>query len=302
MPSPRAPCDIALALGVEKLKDTGYGGLPQRSRGVLNSMYWANVSAPGSFAQLASAYRAKHGVAARGAEARDGAHLGEEPRQRRQQPQGAPAQQDHRSRPCSKAPMVAEPLGLFDCCGVSDGAACAIVTTPEIARALGKARPRHGQGAAARRLERHRGAAQFVGRQLFRDHAHRRQARLRGGRHQEPARRDLADRGARLLLDHRARHHGGPPHLAGRAARSRTCSTASTTPTAACPARSTAGSSASAIPSAPLACACSTRSICRSRAARASASARTSRALGLTHNLGGFPHQNVSSVVIVGRQ
>ena len=34
--------------------------------------------------------------------------------------------------------MIAEPLGLFDCCGVSDGAACAIVTTPEIARAMGK--------------------------------------------------------------------------------------------------------------------------------------------------------------------
>ena len=55
-------CDFALALGVEKLKDTGYGGLPQRSRGVLNSMWWNNASAPGSFAQLAAAYRAKHGV------------------------------------------------------------------------------------------------------------------------------------------------------------------------------------------------------------------------------------------------
>jgi acetyl-CoA C-acetyltransferase len=39
------------------------------------------------------------------------------------------------------APMIADPLGLFDCCGVSDGAACAIVTTPEIARSLGKANP-----------------------------------------------------------------------------------------------------------------------------------------------------------------
>ena len=37
-----------------------------------------------------------------------------------------------------QAPMVAAPLGLYDCCGVSDGAACAIVTTPEIARRLGK--------------------------------------------------------------------------------------------------------------------------------------------------------------------
>jgi acetyl-CoA C-acetyltransferase len=36
------------------------------------------------------------------------------------------------------APMVAYPLGLYDCCGVSDGAACAIVTTPEMARSLGK--------------------------------------------------------------------------------------------------------------------------------------------------------------------
>ena len=36
------------------------------------------------------------------------------------------------------APIIADPLGLFDCCGVSDGAACAIVTTPEIARSLGK--------------------------------------------------------------------------------------------------------------------------------------------------------------------
>lgn len=36
------------------------------------------------------------------------------------------------------APMIADPLGLFDCSGVSDGSACAIVTTPEIARALGK--------------------------------------------------------------------------------------------------------------------------------------------------------------------
>ena len=35
-----------------------------------------------------------------------------------------------------RAPIVAEPLGVFDCCGVSDGAACAIVTTPDIARAL----------------------------------------------------------------------------------------------------------------------------------------------------------------------
>jgi len=37
---------------------------------------------------------------------------------------------------CKKAPMIAYPLGLFDCCGVSDGSAAAIVTTVEIAKSL----------------------------------------------------------------------------------------------------------------------------------------------------------------------
>ncbi|SVD43068.1 uncharacterized protein METZ01_LOCUS395922, partial [marine metagenome] len=54
--------DIALAVGVEKLKDTGYGGLPQRGAGPLNDMIRNNGSAPGGFAQLATAYAEKHGV------------------------------------------------------------------------------------------------------------------------------------------------------------------------------------------------------------------------------------------------
>ena len=37
-----------------------------------------------------------------------------------------------------KAPMIAWPLGLFDCCGVSDGAAAAIITRPDIARSMGR--------------------------------------------------------------------------------------------------------------------------------------------------------------------
>jgi acetyl-CoA C-acetyltransferase len=35
------------------------------------------------------------------------------------------------------SPPISYPLGVLDCCGVSDGAACAIVTTPEMARHLG---------------------------------------------------------------------------------------------------------------------------------------------------------------------
>lgn len=129
--------DIALAVGVEKLKDTGYGGLPQRGRGPLNDMYWANASAPGSFAQLATAYQAKHGVAAADVK-RAMAQISV-----KSHANGAKNPKAHLRKPIDidtvlNAPMIAEPLGLFDCCGVSDGSAAAIVTRPEIARALGK--------------------------------------------------------------------------------------------------------------------------------------------------------------------
>jgi acetyl-CoA C-acetyltransferase len=130
-------CDIALALGCEKLKDTGYGGLPQRSRGALNSMYWANVSAPGSFAQLAAAYRAKNGVVAQDLK-RAMAHISVKSHHNGSRNPKAHLRNEISMEQVLGAAMVAEPLGLFDCCGVSDGAACAIVTTPQIAKALGK--------------------------------------------------------------------------------------------------------------------------------------------------------------------
>jgi acetyl-CoA C-acetyltransferase len=130
-------CDIALALGVEKLKDTGYGGLPQRSRGALNSMFWPNLSAPGSFAQLAAAYVAKHGCNA--ADLKQAmAHVSVKSHDNGARNPKAHLQNKITTDTVMNAPMVAAPLGLYDCCGVSDGAACAIVTTPELAKSLGK--------------------------------------------------------------------------------------------------------------------------------------------------------------------
>lgn len=129
--------DIALAVGVEKLKDTGYGGLPTGQPGTLLPLWAANGSAPGNFAQLASAYRTKHGVSKDDLK-RAIAHVSV-----KSHDNGAKNPKAHLQKPiteemCLNAPMIAEPLGLFDCCGVSDGAAAAIVTTPEIARSLGK--------------------------------------------------------------------------------------------------------------------------------------------------------------------
>jgi len=129
--------DIALALGVEKLKDTGYGGLPVRTRGSTFDMIGVTGSAPGNFAQLAAAYRNEHGVSKDDLK-RAMAHVSV-----KSHANGAKNPKAHLRKEIDidtviNAPMIADPLGLFDCCGVSDGAACAIVTTPEIARALGK--------------------------------------------------------------------------------------------------------------------------------------------------------------------
>ncbi len=57
-------CDFALAMGVEKLKDIGYGGLPEFSSamGTTNSLWFPNLTAPGGFAMLATGYAAKYGI------------------------------------------------------------------------------------------------------------------------------------------------------------------------------------------------------------------------------------------------
>lgn len=129
-------CDIALAMGVEKLKDTGYGGLPVAGIfGAMEDLRGANSTAPGLFAQLAYAYSAKYGLAMD--KIKDAiAHISA-----KSHANGAMNPRAHLRKlvpveVIKKAPMIASPLGLFDCCGVSDGAAAAIVTTPEIAKAL----------------------------------------------------------------------------------------------------------------------------------------------------------------------
>ncbi|AYJ84906.1 acetyl-CoA acetyltransferase (plasmid) [Sphingomonas paeninsulae] len=129
--------DIALALGCEKLKDTGYGGLPVRSRGTMFDMVGVVGSAPGSFAQLAAAYRAQHGVSKEDLK-HAMAHVSVKSHANGVKNPRAHLRKAIDIETVINAPMIAEPLGLFDCCGVSDGAACAIVTTPEIARSLGK--------------------------------------------------------------------------------------------------------------------------------------------------------------------
>jgi acetyl-CoA C-acetyltransferase len=126
--------DIALAFGIEKLKDTGYGGLPDSPAfGQMATMVMPNATAPGMFAQLGSAYSAAYDVPMeRVKEAM--AHVSWKSHQN-----GVNNPRAHLRRAVTMeqilgSPMIAYPLGLFDCCGVSDGSAAAIVVPADKAK------------------------------------------------------------------------------------------------------------------------------------------------------------------------
>ena len=130
--------DICLAMGVEKLKDTGYGGLPSPGSGAgsLAWLWWPNISAPGAFAQLASAYAAKYGISD------EELKRGIATVSAKSHANGMLNPKAHLRKKITvdqvmASPIIAHPLGLFDCCGVSDGSAAAIVTTVENAKKMG---------------------------------------------------------------------------------------------------------------------------------------------------------------------
>jgi acetyl-CoA C-acetyltransferase len=127
--------DICLALGSEKLKDTGYAGLPEFSHnlGTKNRLIFPNMTAPGGFAMLATRYFDKYGLSPdEGKEILAMVSA-------KSHKNGAGNPKAHLRKEVTveqilKAPMVAWPLGLFDCCGVSDGAAAAIVCRADMAK------------------------------------------------------------------------------------------------------------------------------------------------------------------------
>jgi acetyl-CoA C-acetyltransferase len=120
--------DIAMAIGVEKLKDSGYSGLVVADPA--NDGTRANMTPPASFSLLAPAYFKKYGLKA---------DQGKEVLARiawKNHRNGAknPKAQFRKEVPMEailKSPMVADPLGIMDCSGVSDGSAAAIVVRAE---------------------------------------------------------------------------------------------------------------------------------------------------------------------------
>jgi acetyl-CoA C-acetyltransferase len=123
--------DMVMALGVEKLKDTGYPGLGA-GRG-MHPVYEARRTSPGSFGLIALRYFNDYGLTVEeGKEILAKIEV-------KNHDNGSLSPKAHFHNKISveqvmRAPIVAWPLGLFDCCGNSDGAACAIITTAERAK------------------------------------------------------------------------------------------------------------------------------------------------------------------------
>ena len=125
--------DIVLASGAEKQKDTGFAGLG--AGGGVGTFVEAPSPPPVQFALAATRYAHHYGLSyeelktALARIAVKNHHNGTLcPR--------AHFQREITLEQALNAPMIAWPLGLFDCCGVSDGGAAAILTTPEIAKKL----------------------------------------------------------------------------------------------------------------------------------------------------------------------
>jgi acetyl-CoA C-acetyltransferase len=125
--------DVVIAVGAEKLKDTGYSGLPQ-TRPIATWSYRLTTQTPAAvFAMMATGYFAKHGLSHE-----DGkrllAQIAVKNHHNGSLCPKAHFQQEITLEQALNAPMIAYPLGLFDCCGVSDGAAAAIITRADLAK------------------------------------------------------------------------------------------------------------------------------------------------------------------------
>ncbi len=125
--------DIVLAIGAEKLKDTGFTGLPQ-TRPIATWSYRLTSQTPAAvFAMMATGYFAKYGLSHE-----EGkkllAHIAVKNHHNGSLNPKAHFQREITLEQAIKAPMIAYPLGLFDCCGVSDGAAAAIICRADLAK------------------------------------------------------------------------------------------------------------------------------------------------------------------------
>lgn len=123
--------DLVLAVGFEKLKDVGFPGLhPGKLSDKFHPIYPAGGTGPGRYALAATRYFQRYGL---------GPEEGKQTLAKisvKSHYSGARNPKAHLRRELTlddvlNAPMIAWPLGLQDCCGVTDGASAVILCRTE---------------------------------------------------------------------------------------------------------------------------------------------------------------------------
>ncbi len=127
--------DLVMAIGVEKLKDSGFSGLVGAAPP--NDGTNSSMTAPATFSLLAPAYAKKYGV--------DEATLKQvltriawKNHKNGAKNSKAQFRKEVPMETIAKSPPIAGMLGVFDCSGVSDGAAAAILCRAEDAHKYSK--------------------------------------------------------------------------------------------------------------------------------------------------------------------
>ena len=128
--------DLVLALGVEKMKDAGFGGIGQAWPGKWHPVYGAAPEVGGAVARYALAatkYFSTYGLSPE-----EGkkllAKISVKSHYNGSRNPKAMLRNRITIEQVLNAPMIAWPLGLFDCCGICDGASAAIMCRTEDAR------------------------------------------------------------------------------------------------------------------------------------------------------------------------
>ena len=124
--------DLVLVAGVEKLKDSGVGFLTGGG-GQPSAQIMAPVPPPAQFALAANRYFHRYGLSYEEGK-RLLAMISVKNHHNGSLNPKAHFQREITIEQAINAPMQAYPLGLYDCCGVSDGSAAAVITTPENAK------------------------------------------------------------------------------------------------------------------------------------------------------------------------
>jgi len=120
--------DVAMAVGVEKVKDSGYQGL--NAFPIPNDGTSRTLTAAAMFSMVAPAYAHKFGVDE--GELRDAlAHIASKNHFNGARNPRAQFRREVSPEQVCNAPAVAGMLGIFDCAGVADGSAAAIVVRAE---------------------------------------------------------------------------------------------------------------------------------------------------------------------------